>query len=115
MAGCSIDPLAAGTQVLTDTELEAIAGGLAALADPVRLRLFDVISAGGPEGVCVCDLQVIVDRSQPTVSHHLRVLREAGLVEFDKRGRWAWYRPVMTRLAELRRSLDSLSHRSSPN
>jgi ArsR family transcriptional regulator len=100
---------------MSETERERAAQGFGALADPVRLRLFELIAGSEPEGICVCDLQVVVDRSQPTVSHHLKILREAGLVEFDKRGRWAWYRPVDTGLDRLRVALDSLSHQPSPS
>lgn len=99
-----------------DTEpLAGLATGFAALADPVRLQLFETIALSGTTGVCVCDLQVSVDRSQPTVSHHLRVLREAGLVTADKRGRWVWYQVATPRLEELTQMLGQLSHRPRPN
>jgi ArsR family transcriptional regulator len=81
------------------------ASGFAALADPVRLHLLSMIVASGPAGACVCDLIAPTGRSQPTVSHHLRILREAGLVMSDKRGRWAWYTAVPDRLATLRAAL----------
>ncbi len=55
--------------------------------------------------MCVCDLVDVVDRSQPTVSHHLKVLAEAGLVTREKRGRWAWFHIVPARLEELQRVL----------
>lgn len=79
--------------------------GFAALADPVRLHLLSMIAAAGPDGACVCDLIEPSGRSQPTVSHHLRVLREAGLVTSEKRGTWAWYRVLPDRLTELRTAL----------
>jgi ArsR family transcriptional regulator, arsenate/arsenite/antimonite-responsive transcriptional repressor len=82
-----------------------LARAFAALGDPVRLHLLSLIATRPDEGVCVCDLVGPVGRSQPTVSHHLRVLREAGLVTSEKRGTWAWYRPVPDRLAELRAAL----------
>lgn len=61
-----------------------------ALGDPVRLRLMSMI-ASAPE-VCVCDLTSAFDLSGPTISHHLKVLREAGLVDSERRGTWVWYR-----------------------
>ncbi|MFG1889790.1 ArsR/SmtB family transcription factor [Micromonospora sp. NPDC049051] len=61
-----------------------------ALGDPIRLRLMSMI-ASVPE-ICVCDLTPAFDLSGPTISHHLKVLREAGLVDSDRRGTWVWYR-----------------------
>jgi len=82
-----------------------LATGFRALADPARLRLLSLI-AGQPDGeVCACDLVEPVGRSQPTVSHHLKVLYEAGLVDRDKRGSWIWYRVVPERLDALRAAL----------
>ncbi len=83
-------------------EATTLAGGFAALGDPVRLHLLSLIAAHPDDGVCVCDLVGPVGRSQPTVSHHLKVLRQAGLVLRERRGTWAWYRPVPERLAQLR-------------
>ena len=83
----------------------ALAGAFAALADPVRLQIFSLISAAGAGGICTCDLVEPVGRSQPTVSHHLRILREAGLVSADKRGTWVWYRAVPERLEQVRAAL----------
>lgn len=74
------------------------------LADPTRLRLLSLISAAG-EACAACDLVDPLGVSQPTVSHHLKVLREAGLVESDKRGRWVYYRPVPERLGILSRAI----------
>jgi ArsR family transcriptional regulator len=71
------------------TELAAV---LKALADPVRLQLVSII-AGAPTGeICACDLPALIDRSQPTASHHLSQLVRAGLVEREQRGKWAWFR-----------------------
>jgi ArsR family transcriptional regulator len=95
---------------LTDDELdEAEATELAvmfkALADPARVRLLSLI-ANAPDGeACVCDLVEPLDRSQATVSHHLALLVEAGLLTRDKRGRWAWYRLVPERLDQMRAAL----------
>jgi ArsR family transcriptional regulator len=74
------------------------------LADPTRLRLLSLISTAG-EACAACDLVEPLGVSQPTVSHHLKVLREAGLVASEKRGRWVYYRPVPDRLGILSRAL----------
>jgi ArsR family transcriptional regulator len=86
---------------------EAAAAGLAqvfkALGDPVRLRLVSLIGARDGGEVCVCDLTSAFDLSQPTISHHLKVLREAGLIDSERRGTWVYYRLVpaaLTRMAE---------------
>ena len=79
---------------------------LAALADPARLAIVRQLASDG--SVCACDFSACEDLSQPTVSHHLRVLREAGLVHGERRGTWIWYRldPVVTdRLASIAREL----------
>ena len=81
------------------------AKGFAALADPVRLHLLSMIVAAGDGGACVCDLVAPSGRSQPTVSHHLRLLREAGLVTSERRGTWAWYHAVPDRIAQLKAAL----------
>jgi ArsR family transcriptional regulator len=81
---------------------DQLAQAFSALGDPIRLRLLNLI-ADSPDGeVCVCDLVPAVGRSQPTVSHHLRILGEAGLVEGDRRGKWVWYSVNRARLDELR-------------
>jgi ArsR family transcriptional regulator len=81
-----------------------LAEAFRALADPVRLRLLSLVAAC--DEVCACDLVEPAGRSQPTVSHHLKVLREAGLVTGERRGPWVWYRVVPERLAALRDALD---------
>ncbi len=73
-----------------------------ALADPARLRLLSLIQAQADGEACVCHLTEPLGLSQPTVSHHLKVLRQAGLVDRDQRGSWAYFRVVPERLAELR-------------
>ena len=78
-----------------------LADALKVLADPARLRLLSLI-ANGPDGeMCACNLVEPLGRSQPTVSHHLAVLTEAGLLTRERRGKWAWYRVVPERLAAL--------------
>jgi DNA-binding transcriptional ArsR family regulator len=81
---------------------------LAALADPARLSIVRQLAADG--SVCACDFSACGGLSQPTVSHHLRVLREAGLVHGDRRGTWIWYRldpSVADRLAAIAHGLDA--------
>jgi ArsR family transcriptional regulator len=89
--------------VLTDGDAETLAGMLAALADPVRLKMFSMIAANGT--VCSCDFEEQIDRSQPTISHHTKVLAEAGLIEGEKQGRWMYWRIVPERLTALRAAL----------
>jgi ArsR family transcriptional regulator len=81
-----------------------LAGLFKVLGDPARLRLLSLIAAA-PGGACTCDLVEPVGRSQPTVSHHLKALREAGLIEGERVGAWVWYRVVPERLQELRGAL----------
>jgi len=88
---------------MTRREAEATAPILGALADPVRLRLFSLIAAQGE--VCSCNLEGPLGKSQPTISHHTRVLAEAGLIAGERRGKWTWWRVVPERLAEVRRLL----------
>jgi ArsR family transcriptional regulator len=100
------DALCCGSVVaspLAEADAEELAQVLAALADPVRLRLFSLVVAQGE--VCSCDLEKPLDRSQPTVSHHTRILAEAGLIVGEKRGKWTWWAGVPERLADVRRAL----------
>ncbi len=83
-----------------DAALE-LAGTLKAIADPTRLRLLSLIQAHEGGEACVCDLTTPVGLTQPTISHHLKVLLEAGLVTRSRRGTWAYYRAVPDRLAAL--------------
>ncbi len=77
---------------------EATAAGLAqvfkALGDPVRIRLLSLIGAHQGGEVCVCDLTTAFDLTQPTISHHLKVLRSAGIIDSERRGTWVYYRLV---------------------
>ena len=84
------------------TDAERLADTLRVLADPARLRLLSLIAAQPDSQGCVCDLTEPVGLSQPTVSHHLKVLYEAGLLEREQRGRWAFYRLRSDALARLR-------------
>ena len=72
---------------------------------PAYMHLLSMIAATGAEGACVCDLVEPSGRSQPTVSHHLKILREAGLVVSEKRGTWAWYSVQPERIAGLKAAL----------
>ena len=88
-------------------EAAQLAVGFTALADPVRLRVLSMLAAA-PEGeVCVCDFVGPIGKSQPTISHHLKVLSEAGLVHGDRRGKWVWYSLDRDRLAGLRSAIDA--------
>lgn len=87
---------------LTREQAETNAVLLKAVADPVRLRLLSIIRASESGEACVCDLTPAVGLAQPTVSHHLKVLAEAGLIEREKRGTWAWFRLVPSRLDDIR-------------
>lgn len=90
-------PLA--TQPLSAEGAEHLARMLRALADPVRLRLLSLIQAHGE--ACVCEMTGPLELTQPTISHHLKVLLDAELVEREKRGVWAYYRAVPEALAAL--------------
>ncbi|MBM6403227.1 winged helix-turn-helix transcriptional regulator [Phycicoccus sp. CSK15P-2] len=87
---------------LTAEEAERSAALLKAVADPVRLRLLSAIRSTEAGEACVCDLTPLVGLAQPTVSHHLKVLVDAGLLEREKRGTWAWFRVVPSRLEDVR-------------
>lgn len=85
---------------MSAAEAEKLASLFKALADPIRLQLYSRIAAANDE-VCVCDIQD-VGVSQPTVSHHLRKLREAGLIDCQRRGTWVYYRAVPETLGPAR-------------
>jgi ArsR family transcriptional regulator len=102
-ACCS--PLAEGP--LGEAEATEIARLLAALADPVRLRLLSLVALRGE--ACSCDLEGPLGRSQPTISHHTKVLDAAGLLIGEKRGRQMWWRAVPDRLAVLCRFLGDMN------
>ncbi|WP_113718284.1 ArsR/SmtB family transcription factor [Arthrobacter dokdonensis] len=80
-----------GHPVLTATNAQESARILKALSDPNRLRLLSIVKAGDGGEACVCDLTEPLDLGQPTVSHHLKILVDAGLLEREKRGTWAYY------------------------
>ncbi|MGO2542788.1 ArsR/SmtB family transcription factor [Specibacter sp. AOP5-B1-6] len=80
-----------GQTALTAAEAQESARILKALSDPNRLRLLSIVKAGEGGEACVCDLTEPLDLGQPTVSHHLKILVDAGLLEREKRGTWAYY------------------------
>jgi len=88
---------------LSQAEAVELARVLFALADPVRLRLLSLVAA--QTEVCSCDLEAPLAKSQPTVSHHTRLLAEAGLIVGEKRGRWMWWRVKPDRLTAIRAAL----------
>jgi len=88
-------------QPLTRTDAADLAGLVKAVADPVRLQLLSMIRGADDQEACVCDLTDAVGLSQPTVSHHLKILTDAGLLTRERRGSWAWYAIVPARLADV--------------
>lgn len=85
---------------LSPQQAGALAALFKAMGDPVRLRLLSLIASHEGGEVCVCELAGVFDLSQPTISHHLRVLREAGLITGERRGTWVYYRLVPERLRQ---------------
>jgi len=91
-------------RVMDVSEAETLAGVLKAIADPTRLRLISLVAAHEDQEACVCDLTEPVNLSQPTVSHHLKILVDARVLTREQRGRWAYYRLVpetLTAISEL--------------
>jgi ArsR family transcriptional regulator len=94
-------------------DARVLADRLAAVADPVRLQILSIISRAPSGEICACDFVEPIGKSQPTISHHLKVLSEAGLVDGDKRGRWVWYRLRPQEVADLLSALgDNVARRS---
>jgi ArsR family transcriptional regulator len=100
-ACCS--PITGG--VMEIGEAERLARIFKALGDPTRVRLLSLVAAYADGEACICDLTDPVGLSQPTVSHHMKQLAEAGLVTRDQRGKWAYYRVADSALVDLARSL----------
>lgn len=80
-----------GAAPLTAATAHRVATVLKAMADPLRLRIVAYVARSAAQEACVCDLMRLADVSQPTVSHHLKVLRDAGLLRCERRGTWVWY------------------------
>jgi ArsR family transcriptional regulator len=95
-------PIAAG---MTSADAEETAGLLKVLADPARLRVLSMLIRSEDQEVCVCDLTEPLGLSQPTVSHHMKVLREAGFTESERRGKWVYHRLMPDRLEQVRAAL----------
>jgi ArsR family transcriptional regulator, arsenate/arsenite/antimonite-responsive transcriptional repressor len=83
-----------GATVMSPGDAETLAASLKAIADPVRLRLISLVAAHQGGEACVCELTEPVALSQPTVSHHLKILVDAGVLSREQRGKWAYYRLV---------------------
>ena len=96
---CDFAPLM--REPLTAQAAAELAGMLKALSDPVRLRLLSVVASHRGGEACVCDISADITVSQPTVSHHLKVLRTAGLLESERRGSWVYYRVIPEALQQL--------------
>jgi ArsR family transcriptional regulator len=88
-------------------DAEKLALGFSALADPVRLRILSILADSPAGEVCVCDFVLPLEKSQPTISHHLKILSDSGLVHGERRSKWVWYSLDRTRLAQLRGALDA--------
>ena len=89
---------------LAEDEAADLAAVFAAMADPVRLRLLSLVADAGE--LCSCNLQEPLGKSQPTISHHTKILAAAGLIEGEKRGRWVWWRVVPERVDAIRGALE---------
>ncbi|GAB3860914.1 metalloregulator ArsR/SmtB family transcription factor [Nocardioides maradonensis] len=89
------------SEPLTQRQAERVAPLLKALADPARLRLLSLVAAHENGEACVCDLNEAFDLSQPTISHHLKVLYDAGLLDRSKRGTWVYYAVRRDALADV--------------
>jgi ArsR family transcriptional regulator len=106
LAGCC-SPIQG--EPMTVEDAQRLAGVLKALADPTRLRLLSLVTARGTSGeACICDLTEPVGLSQPTVSHHMKVLVDAGLLTREQRGKWAYFRLVDGALDNLAKLLSTI-------
>jgi len=94
-------------EALSETTAVGLAKGFKALGDPIRLRLLSLIAARAGDEVCVCDLTDAFEVTGPTISHHLRVLREAGLIDCERRGTWVYYWVLPSALAPMAQLLDT--------
>lgn len=89
--------------VLTAQDAEELAATVKALADPIRLRLVSIISAAGE--ACACDFPDALGKSQPTISHHLSLLVNAGILHREQRGKWAWFQVDKVRMEAIRTAI----------
>lgn len=97
--GCAFAPLV--REPLSARAATLLAAKLKALSDPVRLRLLSVVASHEGGEACVCDLSVGIEVTQPTISHHLKVLRTAGLLDSERRASWVYYRVNRDALQQL--------------
>ena len=104
---CACSPAPDVTLRLSSAEAETLAATLKALGHPVRVQIVALLSRYGGQ-VCVCDIERQFSLAQPTISHHLKVLRAAGLLEAEQRGLWVYYRVLPDALLPLRHLLDHL-------
>ncbi|TFD65031.1 helix-turn-helix transcriptional regulator [Cryobacterium sp. Hb1] len=102
---CSTPPTRAAT---SPEHADALAHSLKALADPARLRIISIVSAHANQEACVCDLTDQLTLSQPTISHHLKVLVEAGFLSRAKRGTWSYYSLVPGSLGAVARVISAI-------
>jgi ArsR family transcriptional regulator len=93
------------TEPLDTTRADELAAAFKLLADPTRLRILSLIANAAAGEMCACDLPVLTGKSQPTVSHHLSLLTDAGFLTREQRGKWAWFRVESPRLDVLRDAL----------
>ena len=98
-SGCDVAPLA--REPLSGDAAIELAGMIKALSDPVRLRLLSIVASHTGGEACVCDISVGIEVTQPTISHHLKVLRTAGLLDSERRGSWVYYRVIPEALQKL--------------
>jgi ArsR family transcriptional regulator, arsenate/arsenite/antimonite-responsive transcriptional repressor len=93
------------TDLVSEDQAVVLASAFSALADPARVRLLNLIATAPGGEACACDLAEPIGKSQPTVSHHLKILTDAGLITREKRGIWAWYRANAEAIEAMRASL----------
>jgi len=98
----------AARPALGKQQAETMAAVFAALADPNRLAILSLLAVS-PSEVCVCDITSSFKLGQPTISHHLKILKDAGLVEADKRGKWVYYALVRRRADEIKALVDQVT------
>ena len=96
------------TEWLRGDDADRLAARLSAVADATRLQILSIIGRAEGGEVCACDFVGPIGKSQPTISHHLKILTEAGLIEGDKRGRWVWYRLTDGSVGDLAGALGQL-------
>jgi ArsR family transcriptional regulator len=99
---------------ISQSQAEQIAPLLKALADPVRLRLLSIVASHEGGEACVCDLTDCFELSQPTISHHLKVLHDAGLLDREKRATWVYYRVRPTALTDVAALLTPAAEATTP-